>query len=276
MANLFPGAAQIGYNPANGPGYGQTPDQTSGLGLAKMAAMGQAPSAAEVQQRAGIDQAQRAAASTAASTRGAFGLAGAQRSAAGQQAGLAQQAVNSSAQLRAQEQATARGQYMDASAQARAQALQASGMSLEAANAQAQLEAQQQAANQQMTGKLIGGVASAAGALLSDERVKRVYSDFNLDPSAYSSDASTPNVASYEHPDGTWTAQRPTTDDEKPGLGALSSKVRAMAGPEGNTERGFDGWLRDQQRKQLAEAGVPHAQEIQPVGYVPTREQAMM
>ena len=32
MANLFPGAAQIGYNPAGGPGYGQTPDQTLGKG----------------------------------------------------------------------------------------------------------------------------------------------------------------------------------------------------------------------------------------------------
>ena len=448
MANLFPGAAQIGYNPAAGPGYSQTPDQTQGLGLAKMAAMGQAPSAAEVQQRAGIDQAQRAAASTAASTRGAFGLAGAQRSAAGQQAGLAQQAVNSSAQLRAQEQATARGQYMDASAQARAQALQANGMSLEAATSQAQMEQQQNQANQAMMGQFVGGAASATGSILSpasrstvivsDARAKHEYADFGLEPSpvadipdagggpppaasgppsggggpapglgaaftafadgfngkAAQAKASGPapaaaappirsatsdsqiapasapapdpytqqffgslpggsysdmpvgeshlrepgggaawmlreepsfilamnertgkmgainlkpltadqkrqakaphgagplpsvhgdeeigdtrigNVASYEHPDGTWTAQ--PTDDEKPGLGALSSKVRAMAGPEGNTERGFDGWLRDQQRKQLAEAGVPHAQEIQPVGYVPTREQAMM
>jgi hypothetical protein len=96
--------------------------------LLGQAAMGNAPSAAQAQLQAGLNQSQAQAQAMANSTRGQFGLANAQRAAMGAQANMASQASNQAAQLRANEMANARSAY--------AQGTQAAG-NLQASGAQA-------------------------------------------------------------------------------------------------------------------------------------------
>jgi hypothetical protein len=164
-------------------GMGQAGDSRQGQGdatqLAQLAATGQAPSAAAEQQKQGLEQAQQQAAAQGASTRGGFGLGMAAKTAAGVQGNLAQQAVSKAAELRAGEQATARGQYLQATAEKRAQDLQAAGLSAQEAQAQAQLEQQQQLANQKESSDILAGAVGAGSSVLgsmlgmfSDESVK--------------------------------------------------------------------------------------------------------
>lgn len=91
---------------AQGRGY-----QMDSLGLARQAAMGNAPSVAARQMQAGLDQAVAGQQSAMGSARGAAGLALAGSNAQASVANLQNQTFNQAAQLRAQEMATARGQY---------------------------------------------------------------------------------------------------------------------------------------------------------------------
>lgn len=144
-------AAQI-----NGQAAGQMRDyglqtrgqQNDALGLMQAAALGQAPSAAQIQLQQGRDAAMQNYASQAASVRGGgANLAAAQMAAQRQSGEMMGQANQQAAQLRAQEMAQARGAYAGAAAQQRAQDLQAQGLDFQSAQAQAQLEQQQHAQN---------------------------------------------------------------------------------------------------------------------------------
>jgi len=166
--------------------FGQSQQQASGgigeqanaTGLAALAAGGQVPSAADAQMRAGLLQAQQAQQAAAASTRGNFGLAGAQRSAQATGAGMAQQNVNQAASLRAQEQATGLGEYVQAAQAQRQAALQQAGLTQQGAQFNAGLAQQQNMNNQQVSGQIINGALQAGQAVLggaslfSDERLK--------------------------------------------------------------------------------------------------------
>jgi hypothetical protein len=158
-------------------GYG-TADQANATGLAALAANGQAPSAADAQMRAGLLQAQQAQQAAAASTRGNFGLAGAQKSAMQQGAGMQQQAINEAAARRAQEQAQARGEYINAAGLQRSAGLQQAGLTQQGELENAQLAQEQNQANQTMSTKLLGGGLQVAGSVLggaamfSDARLK--------------------------------------------------------------------------------------------------------
>jgi hypothetical protein len=158
--DLLPGAQQL--QGTNQSGWSTTGDQRSAIGLASLAAQGKVPSQADFQQRAGLQQAQAAAAAQAASTRGNFGLAGAQHAAMATQAGLQQQAVNQGAALRAQEQQAALSQYGNLAGQERSQDLQGSQLSIQQAQANAQLAQAQQQANQQSSGDILGGIVGTA------------------------------------------------------------------------------------------------------------------
>jgi hypothetical protein len=255
--NLLPGAPSL--EGVNQSGWGPNADQQQGVGLARLAAMGKVPSAADYQMRAGIQQAQAAAGAQAASTRGSLGLAGAQRAAMGTQAGLAQQAVNQGAQMRATEQTQALGQYLSAAGQQRAQDLQASGLSIQAAQAQAQLEEQQNQSNQGMSSKLFSGLLGAAStaAMFSDERAK---------------EEAPPSVV-YVEPKPWDAATAPAVAPTPSGLPALSQRMQDVTGTSGSA---FDAWLRDQQARQLAEAGWNATRGLPTPQEVPTQEQALM
>jgi hypothetical protein len=217
------GTIAQGYG-AQGAGQLNTPAVTSALGrtqagaegllggqanannsvhLLEQAAFGNTPSAADIQQRAGIQQGLAQAQSQAASTRGNFGLANAQKQAMAAQATGATQGATQGSALRAQEMAQAQGQYAQAAgAQASNQTAAAAAnyaaqaqnqgtnlgyltgqqqayqnqaqTALGAAEGQGNLDigqgaqnTQQNIANQQITQGYVSGGAQAAGALLT-------------------------------------------------------------------------------------------------------------
>jgi hypothetical protein len=123
--------------------------QAEALTRAQRAARGEGPSAAEWQQRRGLEQAERAGMAGAAEARGpGAGLAGRTAQYAGTQ--QAQEAIGQAAQLRAQEQLAAMGQEQALASQMRGQALQAGlgygrlGLGTREATAQEQLAQTQQ------------------------------------------------------------------------------------------------------------------------------------
>lgn len=85
--------------------------QQDSLGLARNAAMGNAPSVAARQMQAGMDAAVAGQQSQLASARGGAGMALAAGNAGANVANIQNQTFSQAAQLRAQEMATARGQY---------------------------------------------------------------------------------------------------------------------------------------------------------------------
>lgn len=131
--------------------------QTDSLGLARSAAMGQAPSQAELLGRNTLDQGFQQQLAAASSARGgSIGQAAAMRAA--QQGGAAyyQQGTNALAAMRANEMATARQDYANQAAGVRAGDLSSAGqyagigaLQAQEANAQGQLEMQQRQLNQQ-------------------------------------------------------------------------------------------------------------------------------
>lgn len=114
---------QVGNRAAPGTDWGQANNdyarsQQGGaamgdaMGLARSAALGQAPSVAAIQQQQGLAQAQQQALSLGASARGGgANLAAAQRAAMRSNESQAGNAIGQAAALRAGEMATARGQY---------------------------------------------------------------------------------------------------------------------------------------------------------------------
>lgn len=168
--------------------------QQDALSLAQSAAMGNQPSAAEYQMRQGLGDAARQQMAMAASARGPSGLAMGQYNAAANTGAMQQQGVNQAAQLRAQEMAQARGQYLQGAQGLRGQDLsQAMGQEGLLQNTQsAQLQAQANAAQlaerqweaqskmdeeaaraqEGMAGNIAGGVVSAIGSIVSDETMK--------------------------------------------------------------------------------------------------------
>lgn len=125
--------------------------QGDALGLMRAAALGQQPSAAQIQMGQGIDAALASQMAAANSARGGgANIALAQRNAASQGSAMQTAGINQAAALRAQEMAQARGAYSEAAQQQRAQDLQLSGMDAQTAFQQAQLEAQQRAQNDAM------------------------------------------------------------------------------------------------------------------------------
>lgn len=117
----------------------------------RQAALGQGPSAAQAQLRAGIDANMAAAMAQGASARGT----GVQRGAAqlasiGAASGANQQAAAQAAMLRAQEQQAGMAGFAQAAQAQRIADLQQMGMSAQQAQYQAQLEDAQRARNDQM------------------------------------------------------------------------------------------------------------------------------
>jgi hypothetical protein len=131
--------------------------QGEAMGLMRAAALGQQPSAAQIQMGQGIDASiagQMAAANSARG--GGANIALAQRNAAAQGSQMQTAGINQSAALRAQEMAQARSAYDQAASSQRAQDLQLAGMDAQTAMQQAQLEAAQRAQNDMMQGKYEG------------------------------------------------------------------------------------------------------------------------
>lgn len=103
-------------------------DQANAMELQRQAAMGRAPSFAQLQMRQGLDQSLGAQQGIAGSARGAGALALAGGNMAGNAAALQNQGAMNSSMLRAQEMANARGAYGDMSNQVGAQSLQRLGL----------------------------------------------------------------------------------------------------------------------------------------------------
>lgn len=103
-------------------------EQTSALGLLRRAAEGTAPSRAEMFGRQQMDQAASGQQSLAASARGPAALAMAQQQAAGNTARAQTDITNSSMQMRADEMARARGEYMQGATGIRGQDMGAQQM----------------------------------------------------------------------------------------------------------------------------------------------------
>lgn len=108
-------------------------DQQGALQLMREAALGNAPSAAQMQMQQGLNSALASQQAISGGARGAGGIAMAGANAAAQAGNLQQNAFTQGAQLRAQEMAEARGAYGSLASQIRAQdqarLQQASGMS---------------------------------------------------------------------------------------------------------------------------------------------------
>lgn len=154
--------------------------QSDALGLQRAAAMGQVPSAAQIQMQSGIDAATRAQMAMANSAKGGgSAMAAAQRQALSSGADMQMQGVQQKAALRAQEMEAARNSYMQGATgirgqdlNSRAQDLQQMGLSQDQAYRQAQLEAGQRALNDQ-TGLGYSGLANQVmlGQLSADTNV---------------------------------------------------------------------------------------------------------
>lgn len=118
------------------------------LGMARQAALGQAPSVAAIQQQQGLNDSIQSQMAMAASARGgAMGQMAAQRNAANVGGQMQQQGVNAAAALRANEMANARGQYGSLATQQRAQDLSSRQGSAQQAQYQANLEDSQRGRN---------------------------------------------------------------------------------------------------------------------------------
>lgn len=139
--------------------YNQSRGQTqNALGLAQSAAEGNQPSVAAMQLRQGLDQANNQAAGMAAGARGGGGnLALAARSAIQQQGQNAMTTNQNAAMLRANEMATARGQYLQG-----AQGMQ--NTDLTQSGQQAALNAQQRGLNDARNQFYEGGLQKIYGA----------------------------------------------------------------------------------------------------------------
>lgn len=118
-------------------------EQSDALGLQKQAAMGNAPSRAEILGKAMTEQSLTAQQSAAASSRGGpLAQAAAQRNAAQQAAGFQQNATTNAMAQRADEMANARGAYFAGASGQR-------GQDLSQASTQAGLDVQQRQLNEQ-------------------------------------------------------------------------------------------------------------------------------
>lgn len=136
------------------------------------------PSVAELQQRAGVQQASSAAMGLAASARGS-NRALAQRGAQSAQANIAADAASKGAMLRAQEQIAAQGLASQNWQAQRMADLQARGLSSQQAAAElqaevARMQARTTAESQEAERgqKAAGGILTAVGGLISDMRAK--------------------------------------------------------------------------------------------------------
>jgi hypothetical protein len=108
-------AAQADYTAANADraqAQAMRAQQEQALGLQRDAALGKAPSVAQLQMQAGLDQAMRSQEAQRASARGAAGVAMADYGAAANIAAAQQNTTTQSGILRAQEMAQARDAYM--------------------------------------------------------------------------------------------------------------------------------------------------------------------
>jgi hypothetical protein len=139
--------------------YNQARGETqNAVGLSRAAAEGNAPSVAQMQLRQGLDQANNQAAGMAAGARGGGGnLALAARSAIQQQGQNAMTTNQNAAMLRANEMATARGQYMQG-----AQGMQTTDLAQ--SGQQAALDAQQRNLNDARNQYYEGGLQRIYGA----------------------------------------------------------------------------------------------------------------
>lgn len=145
-------------NVANARGRESRAEQMQGLGLARDAAMGLAPSVAQQQMRQGLDQAMRGQESMRASARGAGGIALADYNAAGNIAAQQQQVTNQMGILRADEMARARGEYMQGAGAMR----QGDALSAQQAAAMAEFQAKQQAGNRAQNDQFSQGMFGLA------------------------------------------------------------------------------------------------------------------
>jgi hypothetical protein len=134
---------QTGFNRGMGLAAGYVPQQNQALGLMQGAAMGNAPSAAQLQLQQGMEQGLGQQASMAASARGGTGATmAAQRNAQFAGANLAAQTNQQQAILRAQEMAAARGEYATGVGTAMGLGYQGAQIAGGMATSQAQLQQQ--------------------------------------------------------------------------------------------------------------------------------------
>lgn len=188
--------------------------QLSYADMLRMRAMGGGPSTAQSQLQLATNQAQRDAASMAASARGgALQQQAAQQQAMNAGVQAQQTAAQQAATLKAQEQIAAQGQYGEALGQMRGQDLQAQQTEIGQAakigdlqNQAAQTRLQGQVANQQAEQKTSGGLmgmgGSLLGGLLSDERQKEGVRDATPELLAFLQDMAD-KARAYRYKEGT-------------------------------------------------------------------------
>lgn len=149
------------------------------LGLQQAAAMGNAPSAAQVQMQMGLDAAVRNQMAGAASGRGGFNP-GALRYAQAQGAQMSQMGVQQAAQLRAQEMAAARDAYMAGAAGLSQRDIglsqQQAGMDLTVGQYRDAFQQQQQqradALNQSYLGSMLAIRSGDMNAIIEQQKIK--------------------------------------------------------------------------------------------------------
>lgn len=153
------GAILADYTAANqqrGLGMESRGSMADALRLARDAAMGNGPSAAQAQLQQGTDAAARMAMAQAAGARGGMARAGAQRMGAMAASGAVQNAAAGAAALRAQEMNQARGMYGSFGQALASRDLQAQGLDANMGQFQAQMMQQGRNANDSFAAALMG------------------------------------------------------------------------------------------------------------------------
>lgn len=196
--------------------------QEQALDLQRQAALGQAPSVAQQQMQAGLDQAMRSQESMRASARGASGLALADYNAAANIAAQQQQVGVQSSILRAQEMAQARDAYMSGASGIRGMdyqsAQQAAGM--------AQYQADNQMKQREMNDRYALGLYGAS------EGVRAAQMQGNLQQQSAMLNAYLENQRLYQAREAGQAAA--AGQAVSMGVGALSGGINALASAYGN------------------------------------------
>jgi hypothetical protein len=202
--------------------------QEQALDLQRQAALGQAPSVAQQQMQAGLDQAMRSQESMRASARGASGLALADYNAAANVAQQQQVGVQSSI-LRAQEMAQARDAYQAGATGIRGMDYSAAGQAAGMAQYQADAQMKQREMNDRY----------ALGLYGASEGVRAAQMQGNLQQQSAMLNAYLENQRLYQAREAGQAAA--AGQSVAMGLGGISGGITALASAYGNGSPTQDG-----------------------------------
>ena len=221
-------AAQADYTAANADRQNAAlarAQQDQALGLQRDAALGNAPSVAQMQMQAGQDQAMRGQEAMRASARGASGVAMADYGAAANIAATQQQTTQQMGTLRAQEMAQARDAYMQGATGMRGMdysaAQQAAGM--------AQFQTEQQMRQRQMNDQRELGMYGAA------EGVRSLQMQGNLQQQSAMMNAYLENQRLYQAREAGQAAS--TMQGVQMGIGGVSGAANALLSAYGQDKK---------------------------------------